>query len=140
MGARCECSSFSFGQRRPPCSAAHITSGWKAYTSLIQDAFDHYPNDQFQSFEQYAAAQFNTQSAFPGPPTPPNQHPAVQPHPHHDINGASAVKLAQADGLPISATKVEPNLDIDRRQGSNSGDDEDLTPAQSRRKAQNRAA
>lgn len=102
-----------------------------------QDGFERYQNDQFHSFDQYAAAQFNTQSAFPGPPTPPNQHPAVQPHPHHDIN--APVKLAQADGLelPIPGTKTEPN---DQRQGSNSGDDEDLTPAQSRRKAQNRAA
>jgi len=31
-------------------------------------------------------------------------------------------------------------LNNEQRQGSNSGDDEDMTPAQSRRKAQNRAA
>jgi AP-1-like factor len=31
-------------------------------------------------------------------------------------------------------------MNQEARQGSNSGDDEDMTPAQSRRKAQNRAA
>ena len=115
-----------------------------AYTSLTQDAFDHYPSDQFQNFDQYAA-QFNPPPAFPGPPTPPNQHPVAhngQSHTHRGVNGAAAavVKPAQADGLPLS-TKPEPAADLDNgRQGSNSAEEDDLTPAQSRRKAQNRAA
>lgn len=123
-----------------------------AYTCLTQDAFDHYQGDQFQNFDQYAAAHFNTQptAPFPGPPTPPNhQHPAAPVHHngqaqlHHGAvnggpNAAPAFKPPQQpDGLPM--TKMEPNLDADR-QASNSADEEDLTPAQSRRKAQNRAA
>lgn len=44
-----------------------------------------------------------------------------------------------ADILSIPKTEVIDDLPQNRRQGSNS-EDEDLTPAQSRRKAQNRAA
>lgn len=134
-----------------PRSAAHLTSGvflldHKAYTCLTQDAFDHYQGEQFQNFDQYAAAHFNAQPPppFPGPPTPPNHHPVVnnngQPHPSHPgINGTTgpAVKPTQPPGLAM--TKSEPLGDLDR-QGSNSADEEELTPAQSRRKAQNRAA
>lgn len=116
-----------------------------AYTSLTQDAFDHYPSEQFQNFDQYAA-QFNPPPAFPGPPTPPNQHPVVHnghSHSHRGVNGAAAAaggKPSQADGLPLS-TKPEPIADPEAgRQGSNSAEEDDLTPAQSRRKAQNRAA
>ncbi|KAJ4386237.1 AP-1-like transcription factor [Gnomoniopsis smithogilvyi] len=110
------------------------------------DAFDQYQGEQFQNFDQYAAAHFNAQPPppFPGPPTPPNHHPSVhtngQPQPSHPaINGATgaAVKPTQLPGLAM--TKSEPMGDLDR-QGSNSADEEELTPAQSRRKAQNRAA
>ncbi len=108
----------------------------RAYTIINQDVYDQFPNglpqqhDQFpQSFENYT--QYNPQQSFPGPPTPPNQHSAG---------------LAAQHGLPIgdvnadilTSAKTEPS-DQSRRQGSNS-DDEDMTPAQSRRKAQNRAA
>lgn len=140
-----------------PCSAAHFTSVRfllgeggtpKAYTFLTQDAFDHYQGEQFQNFDQYAAAHFNAQAApFPGPPTPPShtQHPVVhngQSHPaaHHGINGAAPAVKAPSQPNGLAMTKTEPNGDIDGRQGSNSADEEDLTPAQSRRKAQNRAA
>jgi len=77
--------------------------------------------------------QFNPQQTFPGPPTPPGQHPVAQPG-----NGSAhtAHPAATADALAI--TKAE-NDEQSRRQGSNS-DEEELTPAQSRRKAQNRAA
>ncbi|KAL2280293.1 hypothetical protein FJTKL_12569 [Diaporthe vaccinii] len=115
-----------------------------AYTSLTQDAFDHYPGEQFQNFDQYAA-QFNPPTAFPGPPTPPNQHPAAhngQSQTHRGVNGAAGavVKPSQADALSLS-TKPDPVVDLDSgRQGSNSAEEDDLTPAQSRRKAQNRAA
>lgn len=144
-------------------SAAHFTSGCfllaegvghdrgqRAYTFLTKDAFDHYQGEQFQNFDQYAAAHFNTQPPAPpqapfhqGPPTPPNQTQPQQLQQHNvaaGINGTAVsaleVKPPQlSDGLPV--TKTEANGD---RQGSNSADEEDLTPAQSRRKAQNRAA
>lgn len=141
---------------QPTLLVAFFSSTTCAYTCLTQDAFDHYQGDQFQNFDQYAA-HFNTQTpTFPGPPTPPNQqHPAAaivhngQPHnaSHHGMNGSgvSALKTAHqlADGLPV--TKTEPIAELEngmngRRQGSNSADEDDLTPAQSRRKAQNRAA
>lgn len=114
-----------------------------AYTCLIQDGFDHYQGEQFSHFDQYANTQFNTQQPAPfppGPPTPPNHHPAVNNNgqSHSGMNGvaAPAAKSSQPSGL--AATKIEPIGDLDR-QGSNS-DEEELTPAQSRRKAQNRAA
>lgn len=134
-----------------PRSAARLLSGrflldGRAYTCLTQDAFDHYQGEQFQHFDQYATAHFNAQPPppFPGPPTPPNHHSVAhnngQPQPSHPgINGATgpAVKPPQPPGLAM--TKPEPIGDLDR-QGSNSADEEELTPAQSRRKAQNRAA
>ncbi|KAL1859717.1 AP-1-like transcription factor [Diaporthe australafricana] len=130
----------------PPLTPSHSNSAGSEdfNTTSPPDAFDHYPSEQFQNFDQYAA-QFNPPPAFPGPPTPPNQHPAVhngQPHSHRAINGAAtaAAKPSQADALPLS-TKPEPVPDLDAgRQGSNSAEEDDLTPAQSRRKAQNRAA
>lgn len=136
-------------------SAAHIISAVflldrKAYTTITQNTFEQCPSDQqYQGFDPYAA-DFNPSSAFPGPPTPPNQHPVVhngQLHPQHGVTGAAPLAFGstQADGLPatgLPATKSEPNGDVEAnaRQGSNSAEEDDTTPAQSRRKAQNRAA
>ncbi|KAL7796476.1 hypothetical protein V8C37DRAFT_346153 [Trichoderma ceciliae] len=91
------------------------------------------------------------QSAFnPSPPTPPNpvfgQHPhpgAVQQHQSQSpstnasVNGSSS--SLRGDGLSGSGSgsKAEANLDD---AGRGSDDDEIVTPAQCRRKAQNRAA
>lgn len=109
---------------------------YEAYTIITQEVYEQYPNgiphDQFPGFENYA--QFTPQQAFPGPPTPPNQHPgAVQPI----INGPRSTQ-SSADVLAIAKMEAEDQAQA-RRQGSNSEEDE-LTPAQSRRKAQNRAA
>ncbi|KAK3393132.1 hypothetical protein B0H63DRAFT_11235 [Podospora didyma] len=108
----------------------------EAYTIITQDGFEQrFPNglpDQYQTFDGFVG--FNPQQTFPAPPTPPGQHPAaVQP-----VNPAahSSGPGPAADLLPI--TKAESD-EQSRRQGSNSDEDE-LTPAQSRRKAQNRAA
>lgn len=87
------------------------------------------PHEPYQNFDNYV--QFNAQQAFPGPPTPPGQHPAVQP-----VNGVARQPHPAPDAIPITKTESEEQS---RRQGSNSEED-DLTPAQSRRKAQNRAA
>lgn len=127
-----------------------MLSDERAYTIITQDGFtEHFPNDQFQTFEQYAAHFNPQQQTFPGPPTPPNHHPAVvhngQPQQLQQglngTNGTAAIKPPSSDVLSAAMTKSEPNADLEqsRRQGSNS-DDEELTPAQSRRKAQNRAA
>ncbi|CAJ2503933.1 Uu.00g113270.m01.CDS01 [Anthostomella pinea] len=95
-------------------------------------------NDAFQqNFDQYG--QFNNQTqSFPGPPGPPT--PPTHPlHGQHaaQVNGAQPVKNHSAELLP----SAKPDPDGNRGQaGSNSDDDGDMTPAQSRRKAQNRAA
>ena len=103
---------------------------------IIQDVYDQFPNglpqqhDQFPpNFESYT--QYNHQQSFPGPPTPPNQHAAGLAAQHGPPIGDLSADL-------LTSAKTEPS-DQSRRQGSNS-DDDDMTPAQSRRKAQNRAA
>lgn len=80
----------------------------------MQDAFD-----QFQTFDAYNNF---TNNGLPQPSTPPSQH-------------VPSIKAAKSDSMD---TSMDMN-NADNRQGSNS-DDEDMTPAQSRRKAQNRAA
>ncbi|RYP23684.1 hypothetical protein DL765_000980 [Monosporascus sp. GIB2] len=102
------------------------------------EVYDGYQNsDQLHSFDQYA--QFNHQAqqhAFqgpPGPPTPPTQ--PVQARNLSQSSGSAKNHQPLVDMIPV--TKSDP--DGSRQTGSNS-DDEDLTPAQSRRKAQNRAA
>jgi hypothetical protein len=116
-------------------SSAHPIAGREAYTIITQEIFDQYPNgippEQFQNFDGYV--QFNHGQAFPGPPTPPGQlpvHASVPP-----VNGAVHQAGPTSEILSVSKLEAEEN----RRQASNSEDD-DLTPAQSRRKAQNRAA
>ena len=108
-----------------------------AYTIITQEVYDQFPNgiphEQFQNYENYV--QFNPAQTFPGPPTPPGQHPVQHPA-VHPVNGVA--HQAGPTTEVLSVTKVESE-DANRRQGSNSEED-DLTPAQSRRKAQNRAA
>ncbi|ORY67703.1 uncharacterized protein BCR38DRAFT_163232 [Pseudomassariella vexata] len=107
------------------------------------DVYDHFQsNDHFQNFNQYAQFNHQTQQTIPGPPGPPTPptHPSAhaqsQPPPAAAATaGVPVVKNNHADILPL--TKADP--DQGRNNASNS-DDDDMTPAQSRRKAQNRAA
>ncbi|KAJ4420849.1 AP-1-like transcription factor [Neurospora sp. IMI 360204] len=126
----------------PPLTPSHSNSAASDdFNASPQELFDQFPNglshDQFQNFEAFA--QFNTQpSTFAGPPTPPTQQlpPTAQP-----INGA--IHLQHSADLLQSLNNAKGELADEaraRRQGSNSDEDENLTPAQSRRKAQNRAA
>ncbi|KAK4102706.1 hypothetical protein N658DRAFT_514861 [Parathielavia hyrcaniae] len=104
------------------------------------ELFDQYPNgipEQFHpNFDTYNV-QFPPGQPFPGPPTPPGQqlpvHAAVAP-----LNGVAHQPGPTSDTVSLSKVEAD-DLAQSRRQGSNS-EDEDLTPAQSRRKAQNRAA
>ncbi|KUI73414.1 Fluconazole resistance protein 3 [Cytospora mali] len=120
------------------------SAGSENFNTSPQNTFDHCPSEQqYPGFGPYAA-EFNPPSAFPGPPTPPN-HPIVhngQIHPQHGMEGAGALAFghAQSDDLPM--TKSEPNGEVEThtRQGSNSTEEDETTPAQTRRKAQNRAA
>jgi AP-1-like transcription factor len=116
---------------------------------ITQEVFDQFPNglqhdhQQFQGYDNNFAQQFNQQQfpSPPHPPTPPNQiaGQAQQSSQQHQIQQAQQrVQLQAAQSVNLQdATKEE--ADDRARQGSNS-DDDDLTPAQSRRKAQNRAA
>uniref|UniRef100_A0A0D2XGP9 Uncharacterized protein n=1 Tax=Fusarium oxysporum (strain Fo5176) TaxID=660025 RepID=A0A0D2XGP9_FUSOF len=84
-------------------------------------------NDQFQSFDYTTAQGFNANphqpaSGFPGPPTPPGYTSQAQAH-------------QQQGGSLRNGSPDEQSV---ARGGSE--EDENLTPAQSRRKAQNRAA
>lgn len=114
-------------------SSAHPgLAGRGAYTSITQEVFDQFPNgiphDRFQNFDGYV--QFDPAQAFPGPPTPPGLHP---------VHAAVHQQPARAAEIPpVTKTEADDQART-RRQGSNSEEDE-LTPAQSRRKAQNRAA
>ncbi|KAH8167883.1 hypothetical protein CIB48_g402 [Xylaria polymorpha] len=126
----------------PPLTPSHSNSasdefGHNNHSHSPHEIFDSFPNhDQFpQNFDQYA--QFNHPNQNfpgpPGPPTPPNL--PLNGQSHGSINGAHQAKSSQADILPLA--KSDP--DTNRQTGSNSEED-DLSPAQSRRKAQNRAA
>ncbi|KAK3996976.1 hypothetical protein QBC44DRAFT_126013 [Cladorrhinum sp. PSN332] len=125
------------------------------------------PHEQYQNYDSFV--QFNSAAQnFAGPPTPPGAiptphapahgpahvAPGIQPGPvgvnnvgvsnvginNAGVNGNAAGPQSHPVAEIIPMTKIIVDLeDLNRRQGSNSEDD-DLTPAQSRRKAQNRAA
>ncbi|KAK7748393.1 AP-1-like transcription factor [Diatrype stigma] len=120
----------------PPLTPSHSNSAVsEEYNNQSPpDVYEGFQNDQFQNFDQYGQYNHQPQPAFqgpPGPPTPPTQPLTGQNR--LQVNGAAKGLQPQVD--VISLTKADP----DRQTGSNS-DDDDLTPAQSRRKAQNRAA
>lgn len=139
--------------------ASHFTSrtelGWmtEADRFVPQDVYDHQfanggiphdgiPHEQYAAFDGFSAPFGHQQNAFPGPPTPPN--PQLVPNtrslsnPQITLAPAPASAPAPFDRFALSKREIEDQAQS-RRQGSNS-DDDDLTPAQSRRKAQNRAA
>ncbi len=96
----------------------HIFHPSQSYSQSIltprQDAFEFQNNFDFNQFNNGAMPQ--------KPPTPVSQHkPSI----------GSAGQMYDVNG--------ETN-DGDNRRGSNSDDDENMPPAQARRKAQNRAA
>ncbi|KAI0839553.1 hypothetical protein F5Y06DRAFT_24435 [Hypoxylon sp. FL0890] len=126
----------------PPLTPSHSNSAAsdEFNNHSPHDVYDSFQNnDHFQqNFEPYA--QFNHQpQTFPGPPGPPTPptHPIQGQNGQiqSQVNGSSDVKSSQVDILPMA----KPDPDANRQTASNS-DEDDLTPAQSRRKAQNRAA
>ncbi|TDZ34239.1 Fluconazole resistance protein 3 [Colletotrichum sidae] len=144
----------------PPLTPSHSNSAgsddFNTTSPPQPDVYAEYPSDQhFGAFDNYAAAApFNPHHAAsfpgpPGPPTPPNHglpvQPTSQPQRHNAMSPPMIQQIKpqpQPQPLPQSADLIIQRQDLDdhsRRGGSNS-DDEDLTPAQSRRKAQNRAA
>ncbi|KAM0356071.1 hypothetical protein ACHAPU_000465 [Fusarium lateritium] len=111
----------------PPRTCADIS------VQTAQETYDGLPtsqNDQFQAFDYTSAQSFNANphqstSGFPGPPTPPGQNVFASQAQTHQQQGGS-----MRNGSPDEQSIM--------RGGSE--EDENLTPAQSRRKAQNRAA
>ncbi|KAH8661871.1 bZIP transcription factor [Xylariales sp. PMI_506] len=92
------------------------------------EIYEHFQN--FDNYGQFNSANGNSAGASQPqgfvsrdqPPTPPTQHPSL---------------TQQTELLPFP--KADPDQNSRNQAGSNS-DDDDMTPAQSRRKAQNRAA
>ncbi|KAI1432431.1 hypothetical protein GGR50DRAFT_598568 [Xylaria sp. CBS 124048] len=121
----------------PPLTPSHSASDDFGRTHSPQDMYDFASHEQFpHAFDQYA--QFPNQNlACPpgpqGPPTPP--HIPLHGMSPKDMNAGYPLKEGHADMFSLS----KPDLEGNRPAGSNS-DDDDLSPAQSRRKAQNRAA
>jgi len=113
-------NSDDFSNSPPVRSQPFSYVTYQSPTSLTtkqQDAFD-----QFQSFD------YNPFTASNGlPPQDQNKPPTPQHKP-------SIVSANNGFEMPVDMNNDE------MRRGSNSDDDDNMTPAQSRRKAQNRAA
>lgn len=109
-----------------------------SFDPFLQDTYDPLPsnpNGHFQGYD-FLSQGFNTNpqqttTSFPSPPTPPGQNiyssPVHQIQSHHHHSGNIGHKH---DGFMDDPTAVRGGSD----------EDENMTPAQSRRKAQNRAA
>jgi AP-1-like transcription factor len=129
----------------PPLTPSHSNSGGSdefPNRSPPQESFDQFSgNDQYQSYDpmtqHFGHQQQPTQPSQsfrgpPGPPTPP-QHPL---HAHSGPAGLNGVALKGHQAELMTLNKSDPDAG---RNGSNS-EGEEMTPAQTRRKAQNRAA
>ncbi|KAJ4298492.1 AP-1-like transcription factor [Collariella sp. IMI 366227] len=132
---------FLGGAQVSPLTPAHSNSVVSEDFSNTSppEIYDQFPggisHDQYQNFDNANGyLQFNPAQAFPNPPTPPVSHPVQGSVP--PVNGFVQQSGPTPDVLAVSKVEAEEQS---RRQGSNSEED-DLTPAQSKRKAQNRAA
>ncbi|TVY17448.1 Fluconazole resistance protein 3 [Lachnellula arida] len=118
----------------PPVRSQFPTSSFKPdplfILTPVQDAnFDF----QFEGFNQHFTQ--NTQNALHKPP----QTPHSQPNGHKPSFSSSRNGHGLDQDLGIN-TNTNTNINPVNLAGSNSDDDENMTPAVSRRKAQNRAA
>ncbi|KAM0289277.1 hypothetical protein ACHAO9_006235 [Fusarium lateritium] len=134
--------SDDFNASPPPCLSVllpeHYSINFEPHKHNVfgffnVETFDGLPTsatDQFQTFDYASAQGFNANphqptSGFPGPPTPPGQNVFASQAPQ------------QQGGSMRNGSPDEQSI---LRGGNGSEEDENLTPAQSRRKAQNRAA
>lgn len=162
-------ASEDFNTTSPPvCSSHPLSSGslasapsaggrttsrqWSHALTSPQEVFDGFTGDQFPQFDG-GFGHFNAPPpaaaaphGFPaGPPTPPNHQLGAAPHagPQPQPNGG-AVAAANIKPHPhLKANGVNGNgnsADEHQRRGGSNSEEDELTPAQSRRKAQNRAA
>ncbi|KAK2591907.1 hypothetical protein QQS21_010405 [Conoideocrella luteorostrata] len=131
-------------------SNSHSAASDEFNTTSPPEGFEaiHGNPDQFQGFDYSQTFHNPSQhqaSNFPGPPTPPipnafsNQPQAQQPASAALTNHQGPVANGFVSGNSTSP-KGEAGIEDPNRLGGVSDDDESLTPAQSRRKAQNRAA
>ncbi|RFU27170.1 hypothetical protein B7463_g9165, partial [Scytalidium lignicola] len=105
-----------------PPTPSHTHSG-------ASEDFSHSPPDAFDQFNQFDTYAYSSQG-LPKQPTPLSEHKLP-------------INQIAAHGLPLDnqSNSVSELLQEDAARRSNSDDDDsNLTPAQSRRKAQNRAA
>ncbi|KAI1851909.1 hypothetical protein JX265_008285 [Neoarthrinium moseri] len=113
----------------PTPSHSHSAPSEEFNQQSPTDVYDHFQNfDNYAQFNQNHSQSQGQPHGFhdrQNPPTPPTG----------PVRPIQNLKNQQADILPL--TKADPEQGA--RQGSAS-DDDDMTPAQSRRKAQNRAA
>lgn len=135
--------------------AYDFTGNADHHITFDNGAFHHQQNQQPAAFNGPALSAHNAFAPAPatqqaqainnGPPTPPTHTNSVGPAAfQHQQNKqlSQSQQSVTADFQPSLVAKAEPSPSDDATQargGSGSGDD-DLTPAQSRRKAQNRAA
>lgn len=98
-----------------PAPFSYVTYQSPHSLTSRQDAFDQYQNFDYSQFSHNGLPQ----SQQPKPPTPQHK-PSIPANNGYDM-------------------QMDMNAD-EMRRGSNSDDDDNMTPAQSRRKAQNRAA
>lgn len=129
-------------------SISLLTDSLQHDTIDALNASGHFPG--FEYAQNFSAAQQQQQHpAFAGPPTPPNQGlfgtqpqqqlSQAQSHQIQQQHGHSPLSSGASNGPNDSIHKMESFADESMKQGG-SDDDENATPAQSRRKAQNRAA
>ncbi|RDW77483.1 hypothetical protein BP6252_05536 [Coleophoma cylindrospora] len=97
------------------------------------------PMEQYDQFQQFDFG-FNNHNAMQQqikPATPPHH----QPQAHKPSISSTTQNVNPNHGLPeMSRAEMQDDINSRQRGGSNSEDEENMTPAQSRRKAQNRAA
>ncbi|KAH6888050.1 hypothetical protein B0T10DRAFT_66271 [Thelonectria olida] len=125
----------------PPLTPSHSHSAASDdFTTSPPENFDTLPtsNDQFAfDYNQGFNANPPQPSTFPGPPTPPGQNVFA-------IQQAQQQQQQQGNGSLSNAMQPMMGSDGNSEDGAvargTSEEDDNLTPAQSRRKAQNRAA
>ncbi|KFA49669.1 hypothetical protein S40293_01348 [Stachybotrys chartarum IBT 40293] len=131
----------------PPLTPSHSHStASDDYNRTSPENFDGLPQaDGFSGFD-FPSADFNPHQQdgprFPGPPTPPSNY-APNPYQHQQHN-----LLGHANGLDVSLKPIHTDFpphdssheDLLAHGRNGSEEDDNLSPAQSRRKAQNRAA
>ncbi|UNI24203.1 hypothetical protein JDV02_009969 [Purpureocillium takamizusanense] len=121
------------------------------YTHTTPDSFEAIPAaEPFHAFNIPNGFAGNGHHGFVGPPTPPNQNGVNPGYPQHQQHQQQHQPLAHqrqpalSRSVSSNGTMPGPKSDIgaDDSGGARGGseDDDNLTPAQSRRKAQNRAA